>query len=845
MPGRRSARQADDGDDDMQPVRMPQRNQISTKDMAAGTGTGSTTTTTTSPQMRMTAIPSMGGPQLMMEDVQDSTATTATANAGLKSDDDDGPEYDMETPPPPRVGAAIASPRLEQHQQRDAELKRQAANTPGAVRPGAVAVSGSVASNSNASGGGAVEGAATSTATAEKTGAAALLTDEEMKAAAVASSRAYAEQRNRSDDEIKADAVAARRGVSGGSASGSRPVAASGGSTSGSGGGGGLALAPPRPIDAPSGPEESKPAARATPPAAQNASDVYMASDNDYMPPVQPGTATYTSHVSYGSEGGAGGSQQKKHDNDDSALNAMEAATSSHSSAIVAELAPDENAVADRIAERVREQMEQRYGKLEEEQSKASAPVVAVKMEDADARTAVSGLPHDDNDENGGDEWVFCGFSKACVVWTTVAIVLVLIGGAIGAIFGAGLVGGGDGDEPVAVKTQPPSPPLIPATPGPTKVPPTDPPTLAPTNLPTETPESERFELLWNLIGPDVAENVTTLRNPETPQYRALEWLANQDPSSPQINDVFKASLIERYVLLVLAFQNGGAANLGSLGFLSALPVCAWFNESEGKGIFCEGPWVSAIRLRDSNLIGPIPTELGLLKNLGALDIDENFFFGTFPAGLSALSNLYLFWALNNQLTGVLPTEVGLMTSLTTFDVAQNAFVGTIPTELGAITDMFEMYFYQNQFNGTLPTEFGALNKMIALNTQLNRMTGPIPSEFGNMERMQFLNLDNNFLSGTVPTDLGRMFNIEQLFLYENQLEGTVPTEFASLLQLTRLEINYNSLTGTLDPMFCDIARTEPWDYFYSDCRDNEIVCSCCTHCCNDQGCVQRVARVL
>mmetsp|Transcript_6588 Transcript_6588/g.10052 ORF Transcript_6588/g.10052 Transcript_6588/m.10052 type:complete len:146 (-) Transcript_6588:333-770(-) len=48
MSGRRSARQADDGDDDMQPVRMPQRNQISTKDMAAGTGTGSTTTTTTS-----------------------------------------------------------------------------------------------------------------------------------------------------------------------------------------------------------------------------------------------------------------------------------------------------------------------------------------------------------------------------------------------------------------------------------------------------------------------------------------------------------------------------------------------------------------------------------------------------------------------------------------------------------------------------------------------------------------------------------------------------------------------------------------------------------------------------
>jgi hypothetical protein len=610
----------------MQPIiRMPHRDQISNQNVITATSSSPNTTARDDPiKSPMAAIPSMGGPELMMDDDdfdRKPTASNSSTNssAGLK-------KKSANEPPPHHGSASAASPQ----RQRDAELKKQAASKPGAIRPGAMAVSGTSGGGSVASSGtrnsglelapgfegeavaamqpttdteikrAATRGSAvaamppagdssSSKQEKKKTGAAALLTDEEMKAAAVAASRAYAQQQqqNTSDSDIKAQAAGGGRRTAAAAPS-SRPAEPTPSSSS-------------RPtaayVDAPSGADESK-SRRAQPPPPQHppqqlpqqntAEDVNTSSHNDYMPPViAPGTATFTSPTSHVSE--ATTTSQKK--TEDDAADAMEA----QSTAIVAELAPDEDAVADRIAERVRAQMEQRYGKLEEEKSQkqTAPPVMAVKMEDA--KTATSGLQDNDNEEDG---WSFCGLSKACVVWTTFAIILVIIGGIIGAIFGAGLVGGDDDNTPIAKMTDPP---LVPATTGPTKRPPTDPPTLAPINLPTETPESERFELLWDLIGADIAQDPTVLRNPETSQYKALEWLANRDPASPQINDVFAASLIERYVILVLTFQNGVAAsdNLRALGFLSGLPVCAWYDSIQEKGIECEGPWVSGIRLRE------------------------------------------------------------------------------------------------------------------------------------------------------------------------------------------------------------------------------------------------------
>ena len=71
---------------------------------------------------------------------------------------------------------------------------------------------------------------------------------------------------------------------------------------------------------------------------------------------------------------------------------------------------------------------------------------------------------------------------------------------------------------------------------------------------PTDFPQTQAFEQLFALIGEDISHDVSILRDRSTPQYQALEWMANSDPSTYTFETVPKAVLIERFVA-VLVFQ--------------------------------------------------------------------------------------------------------------------------------------------------------------------------------------------------------------------------------------------------------------------------------------------------
>jgi hypothetical protein len=120
-----------------------------------------------------------------------------------------------------------------------------------------------------------------------------------------------------------------------------------------------------------------------------------------------------------------------------------------HGTTIVAELAPDEDDVADRITQRVRLEMEETYPRRLQESQSRGTPVMAVKLED-------------DKSDQDDKEWFFYGFSKPCVLWTT--IVLLLAGGVVGVLFGADIVGGDDGTND-GVVVAPTEPPLVLASP--------------------------------------------------------------------------------------------------------------------------------------------------------------------------------------------------------------------------------------------------------------------------------------------------------------------------------------------------------------------------------------------
>jgi hypothetical protein len=155
------------------------------------------------------------------------------------------------------------------------------------------------------------------------------------------------------------------------------------------------------------------------------------------------------------------------------------------------------------------------------------------------------------------------------------------------------------------------------------------------------------------------------LSSPGTPQYQALNWLADVDRANLDFallssDELLERFVLERFVMALLYFSTGGETWDDSSGFLSASSVCSW------NGVLCNAtvvesyPMVVRIDMQDNNLHGQLPTELGLLSNLQYLILREN------------------------QLSGHIPSELGKLRRLQDFSVRKFATISS--SELDTIT---------------------------------------------------------------------------------------------------------------------------------------------------------------
>eukprot|EP00980_Cylindrotheca_fusiformis_P019981 scaffold7064_cov111-Cylindrotheca_fusiformis.AAC.4 len=121
-------------------------------------------------------------------------------------------------------------------------------------------------------------------------------------------------------------------------------------------------------------------------------------------------------------------------------------------------------------------------------------------------------------------------------------------------------------------------------------------------------------DLLRDSVGDTMAWEDTT-----SPQYRALEWLVNENEwTAARMEDgnwnIPIQILVERYALLVLYFalqeENGENEEWGiDMGLLDAkLSSCDWyairtncFDIAEPHGAVCDGGFVSGLSLRKSS----------------------------------------------------------------------------------------------------------------------------------------------------------------------------------------------------------------------------------------------------
>ncbi|XP_042429796.1 probable LRR receptor-like serine/threonine-protein kinase At4g37250 [Zingiber officinale] len=183
---------------------------------------------------------------------------------------------------------------------------------------------------------------------------------------------------------------------------------------------------------------------------------------------------------------------------------------------------------------------------------------------------------------------------------------------------------------------------------------------------------------------------------------------------------------------------------------------------------------VIALVLPNSQLLGPVPTELGLVEHLRHLDLSGNMLNGTLPSTLFNASELRVLSLANNVISGELPD----------FD------------ERTANSSLQVLNLSDNALTGRLPSNFSRLPNLAVASLSNNYLCGELP--VGGFKRLQYLDLSSNLIYGSLPTELGGG-RLRYLNLSYNRLTGAIPQELGARIPANAtVDLSFNNLTGAI-----------------------------------------------
>jgi gliding motility-associated-like protein len=208
---------------------------------------------------------------------------------------------------------------------------------------------------------------------------------------------------------------------------------------------------------------------------------------------------------------------------------------------------------------------------------------------------------------------------------------------------------------------------------------------------------------------------------------------------------------------------------------------------------------LSTLLLSNNQLSGTIPSNLGNATNLQYLDLSNNQLNGTIPFSLSNLSLIRDLRLNNNQLSGTLFDNWEALSGLQTLNLSNNQFIGRLPESLGRLLNLNVLNLSNNQFEGNFPAIFYNLRQLSELNLSKNAISGELYANISNWRNLRLLNLSQNKFSGEIPQAIGDLRLLEDLNLSYNGFFLLLPNDFGKLDNLVRIDLSHNSLTG---PMF-------------------------------------------
>lgn len=244
---------------------------------------------------------------------------------------------------------------------------------------------------------------------------------------------------------------------------------------------------------------------------------------------------------------------------------------------------------------------------------------------------------------------------------------------------------------------------------------------------------------------------------------------------------------------------------------------------------------VVALRLGANNLKGTIPTILGQLSELRALDLKWNEgLHGSIPEELYNLTKLeslnlrmtnitgqlspsignlveldtlnlrtftyeqgvYPYVRNTKLMTGELPKEIGQLTKMRFIDLGRQGFTGQIPAELGNCVALEEIDFDECDFTGELPENLKNLSRLHTLALSYNRLEGEIPAWIGDLKSLERIWLRYNHFTGNIPESITQLPKLSHISLYNNQLTGELPKGLGKMKSLRSLLLGDNQLEG-------------------------------------------------
>ena len=162
-------------------------------------------------------------------------------------------------------------------------------------------------------------------------------------------------------------------------------------------------------------------------------------------------------------------------------------------------------------------------------------------------------------------------------------------------------------------------------------------------------------------------------------------------------------SVLECEALVALYNSTNGPGWTNNAGWLQTNTPCSWY------GIVCLNGRIWKLDLRNNQLIGSIPAEIGGLNTLWALDLRGNGLAGPIPPALGDLTGLLHLILANNQLTGSIPPELGNLSNLIALDLQRNKLSSAVPAELGRLLQLQTVSLNANELSGQLPIEVAEL----------------------------------------------------------------------------------------------------------------------------------------